>query len=286
MIANPHDLAYLTALIMCGLNNKRVSVRKMRKLFHIIRIFLRNALGRKFEPETPFLDALLNSSDTCLHVGASDGRHSYYMSHILKHGVIYAFEPSSYTFEIFTTLNSMHGLKNVHAHNMALHNCDGELELVIPIKTSGHIGHSFSHISKGKNETSTPENVQVEKVLARTMNRMVADLKINKVDFIRCDTEGSEMAILSGGRETIARDLPSFLIEIHPVALREDFKIDPQDVLDFFFDLGYKMFVLKDGTISETRELVPDRPWYDYFYIHPSRAGQLPDGVFKDLMNA
>ena len=258
----------------------------MRKLFHIIRIFLRNVLGRKFEPETPFLDALLKPDNTCLHIGASDGRHSYYMSHILKGGVIYAFEPSSYTFEIFTTLNSMHGLKNVHAYNMALHSSDGELELIIPIKTSGRIGHSFSHISKNKDEASAAEKVQVEKVMARTMDRMVADFKINKVDFIRCDTEGSEMAILSGGRETIARDLPSFLIEIHPVALREDFKIDPQDVLDFFFELGYKMFVLKDGIITETRELVPDRPWYDYFYIHPSRSNQLPNGIFKDLMNS
>ncbi|MDH5188708.1 MAG: FkbM family methyltransferase [Rhodospirillaceae bacterium] len=258
----------------------------MRKLFHIIRIYLRNILGRKFEPETPFLDALLNPNDTCLHIGASDGRHSYYMSRILKNGVIYAFEPSSYTFDVFTTLNSMHGLKNVHAHNMALHSSDGELELVIPIKTSGRVGHSFSHISKDKDETSKAENVKIEKVKTRTMDGMVSDFKINKVDFIRCDTEGSEMAILLGGRETIARDLPSFLIEIHPVALRDDFKINPQDVLDFFFDLGYKMFVLKNGIISETRELVPNRPWYDYFYIHPSRSAELPNGVFKKLLDA
>lgn len=258
----------------------------MRKLFHIIRIFLRNILGRKFEPETPFLDALLKPDETCLHIGASDGRHSYYMSRILKNGSIYAFEPSRYTFEVFITLNRLHGLKNVHAYNMALHRADGELELIIPIKASGHIGHSFSHISKNKDEANEAKNIKVEKVQARTMDGIIADIGISKVDFIRCDTEGSEMAILEGGRNTIARDLPSFLIEIHPVALREDFNIDPQNVLDFFFDLGYRMFVLKDGSIVETRELVPDRPWYDYFYIHPSRAEMLPNGIFRNLMGA
>ena len=27
-------------------------------------------------------------------------------------------------------------------------------------------------------------------------------------------------------------------------------------------------------------------PWKDYFFIHPSRAGDLPDGVFKARMGA
>lgn len=94
------------------------------------------------------------------------------------------------------------------------------------------------------------------------------------------------MAILEGGSGTISRDLPAFLIEIHPVALKEDFGVEPQRVLDFFFELGYRMFALKDGKISETRELIPGRPWYDYFFIHPSRAGDLPPGIFSDMMNA
>ena len=27
-------------------------------------------------------------------------------------------------------------------------------------------------------------------------------------------------------------------------------------------------------------------PWKDYFFLHPSRAGKLPDGVFKARMAA
>ena len=260
--------------------------KKMRKLLHIARIFLRNTTGRKFEPETPFLKQLLKPGATCLHIGASDGRHSYFMSKIIGNGSIFAFEPSSYTFGIFTALNQLHGLKNIKAFNVALSDKAGELELVIPIKTSGRIGHSFSHLAKNSSGEMEQGSAIVEKVKTQTMDDMVQELGINKVDFIRCDTEGSEMGILEGGLGTIARDLPAFLIEIHPVALKEDFGVDPQKVLDFFFELEYRMFVLKDGKITATSELVPGKPWFDYFFIHQSHSNDLPPGIFKDMMNA
>lgn len=163
----------------------------MRRLFHIARIFLRNITGRKFEPETPYLGQLLKPGATCLHIGASDGRHSYFMSKIINDGSIFAFEPSSYTFGIFTTLNRLHGLKNIRAFNMALSDSEGELELVIPIKTSGRIGHSFSHLSKGASPEKGQGPVMVEKVRTQTMDNMTRELGIGRVDFIRCDTEGS-----------------------------------------------------------------------------------------------
>jgi hypothetical protein len=32
--------------------------------------------------------------------------------------------------------------------------------------------------------------------------------------------------------------------------------------------------------------VVPNLPWKDYFFVHPSRAPKLPDGVFKARMAA
>jgi hypothetical protein len=32
--------------------------------------------------------------------------------------------------------------------------------------------------------------------------------------------------------------------------------------------------------------VVSDQPWKDYFFIHPTRAARLPDGVFKARMAA
>ena len=76
-----------------------------RNLYTTWRMYRRNLSGRKFEPETPYMEQLCNPGDTCLHLGASDGRHSYYLSHIVGPvGKIYAFEPSRYSFAIMCRL--------------------------------------------------------------------------------------------------------------------------------------------------------------------------------------
>ena len=44
------------------------------------RIIMRNLRERKYEPEIPFLSRFLGPGDLCLHIGASDGRHTVVMS--------------------------------------------------------------------------------------------------------------------------------------------------------------------------------------------------------------
>lgn len=257
----------------------------MRKIIHILRIYFRNVFAKKLEPETPFLKYALNRGDTVLHIGASDGRHSYYMSPLVADGRIHAFEPSAYTCGIFQTLNRLHGLKNVTAHHLAMADHDGTVELGIPQKPSGRLAHSFSHVfADGGGEAVGRDYARTEKVGARRIDSLVPELGLSRVDFVRCDTEGSEMAILEGGRQTIERDLPSFLIEIHPVALKRDFGVDPARVRDFFLDLGYRMAILGPQGLEEVRDLVPGKEFLDYFCVHPSRAASLPAGPLRDLM--
>ena len=55
-------------------------------------------------------------------------------------------------------------------------------------------------------------------------------------------------------------------------------------VLDLFLGRGYRMFALNSGRLEERTTLVADLPWKDYFFIHPTRAAALPDGVFKARM--
>ena len=43
---------------------------------------------------------------------------------------------------------------------------------------------------------------------------------------------------------------------------------------------------LNGDRLEERQTLVEGLPWKDYFFIHPSKAGRLPDGVFKARMAA
>lgn len=60
--------------------------------------------------------------------------------------------------------------------------------------------------------------------------------RITDVDWLKIDTEGCELAILQGGRKTIARDRPSILLEHH-------YHIDPDCELkcdEFLSQFGYR----------------------------------------------
>ena len=59
-----------------------------------------------------------------------------------------------------------------------------------------------------------------------------------------------------------------------------------EQVVGFFTDRGYRMFALNGDRLEERFDAASDRPWKDYFFIHPTRAGRLPDGVFKARMAA
>ena len=92
--------------------------------------------------------------------------------------------------------------------------------------------------------------------------------------------------MLMGAIAILDRDRPHVLLEIHPVMLQARFGSSGDAVLDLFRDRGYRMFALADGRLEERTTLVEGLPWKDYFFIHPTRAAKLPDGVFKARMAA
>ena len=75
----------------------------LRVLGHAFRAWRRNLQWSKHEPETPYLADLLSGAPVCLHVGASDGRHSYVMTQVAPKARIFALEPSAFSYVVFRT---------------------------------------------------------------------------------------------------------------------------------------------------------------------------------------
>ncbi len=258
----------------------------LRQLLAVVRVAWRNLRGVKFEPEVLYLRHLVGRGDTCLHIGASDGRHSYAMSQLAPQGRIHAFEPSSHNFRVLRAVIGLHGLGNVTPIHAAVADRAGRLRLVTPIKDSGRRGRAFAFVTEtGKTATSRSEvrsiGADVEEVESVAIDDFCRDYGIERVDFIRCDVEGAEMKVLAGARRVIERDLPSALIEIHPVALAEHFGSNGQAVADVFLGLGYRMYHLHGTELVEGRTVPGDLAWRDYFFVHPARAAELPEGPFK-----
>ncbi len=239
------------------------------------RVISRNLRQYKFEPEVAFLKDILKPQDVCLHIGASDGRHSLVMARLAAHGHVYCFEPSGYSFGILQRVLAFHGLRNVSCFHVAIMDDFHDVELVVPVKTSGRLGHSFGQVAEDKNAaTSFPdiqsEDMVTESVQATTLDAFCERNGIDRVDFLRCDVEGAEYKVLNGGKRTIDRDLPNVLIEIHPHALERNFNSSKEEVFNFFTSRGYEAYCLKEGRPQRVDSVV-DEPWRDYFFLHPSR---------------
>lgn len=255
-----------------------------------IRTFIRNKKGHKFEPETGFLKNVLNKGDICFHIGASDARHSYVMSGLIGNGQIHAFEPSAYSYKHLVLMTRLHGLKNINTYNLAVAEKAGSVCLVTPKKSTGHAGRSFAYITDDKNAGLQRTDIKAnevfkEQVAAVSVDDFVAINKIEKVDFIRCDTEGSEMLVLAGALKTVEKYKPNLLIEIHNISLKAVFNSSAEAVSDFLFNRGYCMFREDDGKIKKVDKVDDSERWKDYFFIHTDRAGSLPEGPFRDLLN-
>ena len=266
----------------------------LRVLGHAFRAWRRNLRWAKHEPETPYLADLLSDAPVCLHVGASDGRHSYVMTQVAPKASIHAFEPSAFAFEVLKTCMKWHGIAGqvipVHA---AVSDHAGEMYLVTPRKMSGRMGRAYAFVSETAATGEGPvrpdlqdQGAEVQPTPVVTIDDYCAENGLTKVDFIRMDIEGAEFMALKGALTILDRDRPHVLLEIHPPMLQARFGASGEAVLDLFRDRGYRMFALNGGRLEERTTLVEGLPWKDYFFIHPSRAARIPDGVFKARMAA
>lgn len=264
----------------------------LRVLSHAFRVWRRNLSWRKHEPETPYIADLLSGAPVCLHVGASDGRHSYVMTRVAPRAKIYAIEPSTFCFEVLKTTLAWHRIRGqvtpVHA---AVGDRPGERLLVTPRKITGRMGRAYAFVADAAPEGEARPDLQdtgfeTQPTRVVTIDGFCAEQKIARVDFIRMDIEGAELMALKGAAGVLDRDRPNVLLEIHPRMLEARFDGAAAAVVDLFKARGYRMFALNGDRLEERHTVVEDLPWKDYFFIHPTRAGRLPDGVFKARMAA
>ena len=77
---------------------------------HALKALGRDLANRRHEPEVRFLSHVLSGAPTCLHLGASDGRHSFSILKAAPGARIYAFEPASFDIQALRIGLRMRGL--------------------------------------------------------------------------------------------------------------------------------------------------------------------------------
>jgi FkbM family methyltransferase len=248
---------------------------------HALKALGRDLANRRHEPEVRFLSHVLTGAPTCLHLGASDGRHSFSILKAAPGARIYAFEPASFDIQALQIGVKMRGLTGrIVPVQAAVGEAAAETVLVTPKKKSGKPARAFAFLSAGETDRADFQGIGHFKESVRVVR--LDDYAFDRIDFIRMDIEGAEYAASKGAMGLLERDRPHMLIEIHSLLLKQRFNTSAEAVAALYRGLGYRFFAVVGDDVEERRTLEPAGAHGDFFLIHPARS--LPDGPFREAI--
>ena len=184
--------------------------------------------------ETMELSKLVRPDWTFFDVGSYFGYYSLLVSHLSGgRATVHAFEPFSSNFELLLEHKRMNGFDNIHAHRLAVSDHGGDVEFQLPRPTACQGG---GWVIEEASQAEVPEHTQ--RVRAVTLDDFVAERAIDRLDFIKVDTEGAEISVLTGAANTIRKFRPGMFIEVNPEALAR-YGRRPEELWAMIRDLGY-----------------------------------------------
>lgn len=134
-----------------------------------------------------------------LDIGGNIGLFTLYAQDCAK--AIYPIEPTPNHFDILTELTKDYS--NVHPLNYAAYNEDTTIDF--------YINEDNSTMNSAVNEYGVKTTVQ-----ARTIRSICDELGLDKVDFVKCDIEGSEMSAITSETVDAVKDIvDNWWIECH-----------------------------------------------------------------------
>jgi FkbM family methyltransferase len=197
------------------------------------------------EHELDFIVGALQAGMTFIDIGANGGLFSIPAAKKVKHGKVYAFEPSAWTVELLAKNASLNDVSNLETVRSAVGDYTGEATLQINV--AGKDG--LNTIGKPVHEDS--EIAGTEKVPITTLDDFLRQRSISHVDVMKVDVEGAELMVFRGASDLLSKPTaPLILYESH--FLSRGFGYHPVETMWMLQGLGYSFFVIdsKTGRIS------------------------------------
>lgn len=203
----------------------------------------------------------LRPGDIAFDVGANCGFHSLLASRLVgANGRVYAFEPLPVAFGRLKHHIVLNSARNIVAEQMALGRTRAE---------------SFVNLFDGLPDThasliSLPDVDDSFPCVVVPLDEFVNGCgRVESVDLIKIDVEGSELDVLKGAYRTIAEYRPVLLVEVNFLT-SEAAGYTSGDVMDFLSGLGYGLRVLR-GRKWKQAVLDDVRHGDNLCALHPSR---------------
>ena len=217
------------------------------------------AVREDYEPELRVLERFLADGMVFVDGGANCGAYTVVAGRrVGRRGRVFSFEPGSESFSVLRRNIELNRLENVKAFRLALSDSRGNVRLY------HHRGpNSYSLAPSGG--PSRPYEV----VAATTLDAVLADEGVDRLDFLKLDVEGAEELVLNGAGSLVSRFRPTVLFEIYRDAAAR-LELRETGAWDYLARLGYTFFsVESDGSL---RSLAAPPPVGNVLAVPAERA--------------
>ncbi len=155
---------------------------------------------------------VLKNAKVLMDVGANIGDTALFYASINPGAAIYAFEPHPRVFKKSVENVELNNFSNIHLINSGL----GEQQGIFKLYEVNENNAAMNRI------IAEEKKLPYQEVTVQTLDRVVEERHISKIDFIKLDVEGYEHAVLLGGKNTITKSKPVMFIELDDSNLVEN----------------------------------------------------------------
>ena len=169
------------------------------------------SIFKSHEPiNTQIISRILKKGMTCLDIGGNIGYYVLLERQLVgDKGRIIAFEPSPRNYNYLKKNIQLQNVTNISAYNFACGDIDGNATFFINKKSNG-----CKVIAEGIIPPD-PSLGTLTEVPIKILDPFIEELKLERVDFVRMDSEGYELHILKGLKKTLEKFKPIISIELH-----------------------------------------------------------------------
>ena len=213
------------------------------------------------------LNKIVKPGDVFLDLGANIGYFSLLVATNFPSVKVISFEPVQELFQNMNDNISLNSIKNISTVHAAVGETSEEKELFVA--APDNLGMS-SFYQPGNYSGKT------ERVKVVTIDDWFKTSGLSKMDVIKLDIEGSELAALKGMKEILQKQKPILIVEVNPETLSM-FNLKPSDIYDYLKQLNFEGFLILENARLEHLNQVEINQTTNILFIHKEKVNAYPE---------
>jgi FkbM family methyltransferase len=202
---------------------------------------------------------IIKDDFTIIDIGANVGLMTLQFAKLVPNGKVYSFEPTFYALERLKKNLSLNEsiAKNVSVINSFVSEKSSDKPKIVAFsswKVNGDRGVNDHPVHLG-----TPKSA--DGVPAISLDDFTEINNIDKIDFIKIDTDGHEYEVFKGAKKAIEKYRPKIIFEIGLYVMDEK-NISFDFYYNYFTDLNYKLFDTKSDfelNLNNYKKYIPQK---------------------------